>query len=263
MFKITERRQLSKDTFQVTVHAPAIAKKAQAGQFVIIRTDDKGERIPISIADWDDERLVLVVTVVGESTRDMGALKKGDSLLDISGPLGKPSVIGKGGTVAVIGGGCGAAACYPISKELKKKGNRVVSIIGARTKDSLVWIDRMEKVSDELILATDDGSAGVKGFVTDALEKAMNGERFDRVIAIGPVIMMKNVSAMTKGVDTIVSLNPIMVDGIGMCGACRVIVSGESRFACVEGPEFDGHEVDWDNLLDRNTCYDEECSCRK
>ncbi len=263
MFSITEKVQLSPATFQISIRAPEIAKKARPGQFVMIRTDEKGERIPISIADWSDEQLVLVITVVGESTREMSILKVGDRLLDVSGPLGMPSVIERSGTVVVVGGGCGAAACYPIARELRLRGNKVVTIIGARTKEHIVWKDMMEKVSDSIIIATDDGSAGVRGFVTGPLKTLLKKEKIDKVIAIGPVVMMKNVCSITKGIETIVSLNPIMVDGIGMCGACRVIVGGESRFACVEGPEFDGHKVDWDNLLDRNTCYDKECNCRK
>lgn len=266
MFKVLEKKQLSPQTFEIKVDAPEIAQKAEAGQFLIIRIDEKGERIPLTIADWDDKSVTLVFQTVGYSTQELAKMNVGDSILDVCGPLGNKREISKVGTIVLVGGGCGVAAIYPEAKALKKAGNRIISIIGARSGELIIWKEKMEKVSDEVIITTDDGSMGRKGLVTDALKDLMEKEKIDEVIAIGPVIMMKFVSLTTKGkVKTTVSLNPIMVDGIGMCGACRVIVDGKTRFSCVNGPEFDGHKVDWDNLLSRNATYvsEEKCRCKK
>jgi len=269
MYKIIEKKQLTPDTFEIRVQAPEIAKKAKAGQFLIIRLDKKGERIPLTMADWDDESVTFVVTVVGKTTKQLCELKNNNSILDICGPLGKPAEIQKNGIIVLIGGGCGTAAIFPEAKEYKKAGNKIISIIGARSKELLIWTERMEKISDELIITTDDGTAGMKGLVTDALKELIKREKIDEVIAIGPIIMMKFVNLTTKehNIKTIVSLNPVMVDGIGMCGACRVTVNDETKFSCVDGPEFDGHKVGWDNLLLRSACYKEEekdsCKCKK
>lgn len=260
MFKITRKINLSAKVFKYVIEAPDIAKKAQAGHFVIIRLDGKGERIPITIADWDSNRgtITLFVQAVGKTTIQMSRLQDGESILDVVGPLGNPSHIEKSETVVAIGGGFGIAAIHPIVRENTKIGNKTTSILGARTKDLLILEDEMRNISDEVRIATDDGSYGEKGLVTDILKEMIHrGDTLDRVIAIGPPVMMKAVADTTKAekIKTLVSLNPIMMDGTGMCGACRVMVGGEMKFACVDGPEFDGHLVDFDGLLNRLKIY--------
>ena len=241
-----------------------MAHKCHPGQFVIIRTDEYSERIPLTIADFDREKgyITLIVQAVGNTTKHLcDTFNEGDDILDVVGPLGHPSEMGKFGTVVVVGGGIGVAPVYPIARAYHELGNKVISIIGARDKDLVIWQDKMAAISDELILTTDNGSAGRKGFVTDPLREMLEaGEKIDLVLAIGPVIMMKNVAATTKpfGVKTTASLNTIMVDGTGMCGGCRVMVGGENKFACVDGPEFDAHEVDFANLVMRQQMYKDQ-----
>ena len=245
------------------VEAPDIAKKARPGQFVIIRVHEKGERIPLTISASYPERgsIRIIFQVVGKTTAHMATLKEGDYLLDVIGPLGRPTDIEKVGTVVCVGGGTGVAVLYPIAKGFKEAGNYLISIIGARSKDILILENEMREISDELFITTDDGSYGRKGFVSDVLKELLE-ERKDikEVVAVGPVIMMKVICGITKeyGVKTLVSLNPIMVDGTGMCGACRVTVGGKVRFACVDGPEFDGHQVDFDELMKRLAMYREQ-----
>ncbi|RKZ21216.1 sulfide/dihydroorotate dehydrogenase-like FAD/NAD-binding protein [bacterium] len=263
MFKILERETLAEHINKFVVEAPLIAKKALPGQFVILRLHEKGERIPITICDRDPEKgtITLVVQEVGKTTYELGTYQAGDEIADIIGPLGKPAEIEKVGTVVAIGGGVGTAIVYPEAKAFKEKGNYVISIIGFRSKRFVILEEEMRKVSDELYVTTDDGSYGMKGFVSDKLKELIEeGRKIDLVIAIGPAIMMKVVSDLTRpyGIKTIVSLNSIMVDGTGMCGACRVEVGGKTRFACVDGPEFDGHEVDFDLLIKRLAMYKEE-----
>jgi len=262
MYKIVKQQEIGENMALFEVEAPQIAKKAQAGQFVIVRIAEKGERIPLTIADFDREKgtITLIFQEVGCTTKKMRLLKTGDFLLDLVGPLGEATEVENFGTVVCIGGGVGIAPIYPIARALKEAGNKVISIIGARSKNLLFWEDKMQAVSDELLIATDDGSVGQKGFVTDVLKKLMEENKIDRVWAIGPMIMMKFVSQVTKPAEikTIVSLNPIMVDGTGMCGACRVQVGNETKFACVDGPEFDGHLVDFDLAMRRVAYYKDE-----
>jgi len=259
MFKIVTSEKLTPVIDLFKIEAPAIAKKAKAGQFVIIRVDEEGERIPLTLADWDAKEgtVTLVAMEVGTSTRKLGQMKAGDSLHNLVGPLGLPSDIEKFGTVICVGGGVGIAPIYPIARSLKAAGNKIISIIGARNKDLLFWEDRMKTVSDELIVTTDDGSYGRKGLVTEPLKEKLEQGKIDRVIAIGPAIMMKFCAQTTKpfNVPTIVSLNSIMVDGTGMCGCCRVSIGGTTKFACVDGPDFDGHQVDWNTVFDRQKVY--------
>ena len=264
MFKILKKQELSPGIFHYDIEAPRVAKKAQAGQFIVLRVDEDGERIPLTIADFDREKgyITLIVQAVGNTTKHLcDTFNEGDDILDVVGPLGHPSEMGKFGTVVVVGGGIGVAPVYPIARAYHELGNKVISIIGARDKDLVIWQDKMAAISDELILTTDNGSAGRKGFVTDPLREMLEaGEKVDLVLAIGPVIMMKNVAATTKpfGVKTTASLNTIMVDGTGMCGGCRVMVGGENKFACVDGPEFDAHEVDFANLVMRQQMYKDQ-----
>jgi len=264
VYRIIGRETLVPNNHLFKVEAPAVARKARAGQFVIIRIDEKGERIPLTIADWDREEgsITIVFMEVGVTTRRLAQLKAGDSIANFVGPLGIPSHIEKFGTVVCVGGGVGVAPIFPITRALKEAGNKVISIIGARSKDLLFWEDRVREVSDSLTVTSDDGSYARKGLVTEPLKELMEGaEKVDRVVAIGPAVMMKFCSLTTKpfAVPTIVSLNPIMVDGTGMCGCCRVEVGGETKFTCVDGPEFDGHQVDWDILFARQRIYlDEE-----
>ncbi len=237
-----------------------MARNAKPGQFVVIRIDEHGERIPLTIADFDREKgtITMVALSVGKTTRKLSTLKEGDTIPDLVGPLGNPAEIIENGTVVCIGGGLGIAPIYPIARELKAKGNKVISIIGARSASLLFWEDRMREVSDELHVVTDDGSRGRKGFAVHPLMELINaGVKIDRVIIIGSAIMMKVTSEATRphGIKTIVSLNPIMVDGTGMCGSCRVTVAGKTKFACVDGPEFDGHQVDFDELMARLRMY--------
>ena len=259
MAKIAEKRNLSPEIVRLKVIAPEISEKRKAGQFVILRVHERGERIPLTIVDSDPKEgtVTLVFQVVGKTTHALSLLEEGDKILDFAGPLGKPTDIEHFGTVAVVGGGIGIAVDYPIAKAMKSAGNRVLSIIGARSKDFLVLEEEVRSVSDEIIVTTDDGSYRRKGLVTDPLQEWLETRELNQVIAIGPVPMMRAVSESTRpyGVKTVVSLNPIMVDGTGMCGACRVSIGGRTKFACVDGPEFDGHEVDFADLALRLTAY--------
>jgi ferredoxin--NADP+ reductase len=259
MHAIIKKEVLSPLIKLMEVEAPAIARKAQAGQFVILRIDEAGERIPLTIADFNRERgtLTLIFQEVGKTTAQLGALNPGDALRDLAGPLGHPSEITKVGTVVCIGGGVGIAPMYPITRELKAAGNRIISIIGARSRDLLFWEDRMRAVSHEIAVTTDDGSCGRHGFVTDQLKDVLAREPVHLIYAIGPVPMMRAVAEATRasGIRTMVSLNPIMIDGTGMCGGCRVTVGGQTKFACVDGPEFDGHQVNFNELTSRQKTY--------
>jgi ferredoxin/flavodoxin---NADP+ reductase len=263
MYPILYREDLAPKIHLFKIGAPAIARKAKAGQFIVIRIDEKGERIPLTIADWDEKEgsVTIVFMEVGTTTYRLASLKAGDSLLNFVGPLGLPTHIEKFGTVVCIGGGVGVAPIFPIARSLKKAGNKVISILGSRCHDVVFWQDKLRSVSDEFILTTDDGSCGLKGVVTVPLKELLEGsKKIDRVIAIGPAVMMKFCSRTSQpfGVKTVVSLNSIMVDGTGMCGACRISVGGATKFACVDGPEFDGHAVDWDLLATRQRMYVEE-----
>ncbi len=264
MYEIVAREDLTPEIHLFEIAAPEVAKKAQAGQFVVIRIDDTGERIPLTIADWNREQgtVAVVVMEVGKTTRKLATVKVGDSIVTFAGPLGLPTHIERFGTVVCVAGGFAIATIVPIARALREAGNRVVSIMGFRTGNMAFWEDRLRAVSDELIVTTDDGSYGRKGVVTVPLKELLEGsEKIDRVIAIGPTVMMKfsSLTSQPFGVKTIVSLNPIMVDGTGMCGVCRVSIGGVTRFTCVDGPDFDGHEVDWDELMARQRTYlDEE-----
>ncbi len=261
MYKVLEKKILAEGLYEMKISAPDFAKKAKAGHFLIIRVSEKGERIPLTVADFDPDAgtVTIVFAAIGVSTERIAELEVGDEVLDFTGPLGEPSEIDNFGTVVMVGGGVGIAPIYPIAKALKKAGNKVISIIGARNKDLLMWENEMGKVSDQLHMATDDGSKGRKGFVTDILKELMEKEKIDRVWAIGPVPMMRAVSNLTRDkIKTMVSMNPIMVDGTGMCGACRVSVGEEVKFACVDGPEFDGHLVDFDLAVRRLAYYKDE-----
>ena len=264
MFRIIYRETLATKIHLFKIEAPAIARKALAGQFVVIRIDERGERIPLTIADWDGKEgsVTLVFMEVGATTFRLALLKAGDFIADFVGPLGVPSHIDKFGTVVCVAGGVGVAPITPIARALKEKGNKIISILGARSKNLLFWEDKLRSVSHQLIVTTDDGTYGRKGVVTVPLKELLeSGEKIDQVIAIGPSIMMKFCAQTTQpfGVKTIVSLNPIMVDGTGMCGCCRVSVGGVTKFTCVDGPDFDGHQVDWDLLFARQRIYlDEE-----
>ena len=263
MFTIRKKQLLSPGVYRYEVDAPRVAEKTQPGQFVILRPHEEGERIPLTVADFDREKgvLTLIFQVVGASTELLAQMKEGDAILDLVGPLGQKSHIASGlGTVVCIGGGIGVAPVYPITRGMKEAGNRVISIIGAKSQDILIMEKEMRAASDETLVTTDDGSYGIKGFVTTALKELLTrGERIDLVYAIGPVVMMKSVADVTRplGIKTIVSLNPIMVDGTGMCGGCRVQVGGETKFACVGGPEFDGAIVDFAGLQARQGMYRE------
>lgn len=264
MYEIVGKKNMGEGVNLYNISAPDIASKSKPGQFIILRVGKRGERIPITIADTNkmDGIVTILVQTLGKTTHILSELGEGDKLEDVVGPLGIPSEIEKFGTVVCIGGGFGIAAIHPIARALKDAGNRVVSIIGARSKELLLMVDEMNEASSELLIATNDGSEGTKGIVTDVLRNliAKENNKIDRVIAIGPVIMMKAVSDMTRetGIKTIVSLNPIMIDGTGMCGACRVLVDGKTMFACVDGPDFDGHQVDFDNLMNRLKFYKQE-----
>jgi ferredoxin--NADP+ reductase len=260
VYEILAKEVLAPVTKLFEVRAPAVARKALAGQFVIVRIHDEGERIPLTIADFDRERgtITLVFQEVGKSTMEMGTMEVGDQMASFTGPLGVPSEIDDYGTVLCVGGGVGIAPIYPIARALKEAGNTVLSIIGARNKDLLFWEEKMRATSDELIVCTDDGSSGRKALVTIPMKELLESDRpVDRIWAIGPAIMMKfcALTGQPFGVPMEVSLNSIMVDGTGMCGACRVEVGGQTRFVCVDGPEFDGYQVDWDQLLARQRIY--------
>ena len=264
MYQILAREDLTPEIHLLEIAAPEVARKAQAGQFVVIRVDEKGERIPLTIADWNREKgtVTVVFMEVGKTTRKLATLKAGESVATFTGPLGLPTHIEKFGTVVCVAGGFAIATIVPIARAMRAAGNKVISIMGFRNKDLVFWEDRLRNVSDELIVTTDDGSYGRKGMVTVPLKELLEGdEKLDRVVAIGPTVMMKFSSLTTQpfGVKTIVSLNPIMVDGTGMCGVCRVSIGGVTKFTCVDGPDFDGHQVDWDELMARQRIYlDEE-----
>lgn len=263
MNKILNKIELAPQIKSFEIRAPLVAKKVLPGQFVVIRTHEEGERIPLTVAKADKQRgtITLIVQEVGKTTKYLGLMKEGDEILDVIGPLGRSTHIDRFGTVACVGGGIGIAPIYPITRAMKERGNRVISIIGARTEGLLILENEMREVSHKLYITTDDGSYGRKGFVTDELKRLLEeGERIDRVMAIGPVVMMKAVADVTRSynIKTIVSLNPIMVDGTGMCGACRVEVGGETKFTCVDGPEFNGHQVNFDLLLARQRTYLEQ-----
>jgi ferredoxin--NADP+ reductase len=260
MFKIVEAEFLAPDIKKFEIVAPRIAKKRQAGQFVIVRLHEHGERIPLTIADSDlaAGTITVIVQGVGKTTKLMNSLEAGDVILDVVGPLGKASEVKKYGTVVVIGGGVGTAIAYPTSVAMKQAGNHVISIVGARSKELVILEDEIRAISDEVYITTDDGTYGQKGFVTDKLKELIEvGRQLDFVLAIGPIPMMRAVAETTRphGIKTVVSLNSIMVDGTGMCGGCRVLVDNRSQFACVDGPEFDAHKVDFDVLAQRNAQY--------
>ncbi len=260
MFKILHAQFIAPNIKRFVIQAPRIARKHQPGQFVIVRLYEEGERIPLTIERSDPERGIIniVVQSAGKTTHLLNSLQTGDSILDVVGPLGKPSEIEKFGTVVIIGGGVGTAMAYPTAAALKRAGNRVISIVGGRSKDLVILEREMREVSDALMITTDDGSYADKGLVTDKLRQLIeNGTPIDLVLAVGPIPMMKAVADMTRQqhIRTIVSLNPIMIDGTGMCGGCRVLVNAKSKFACVDGPEFDAHEVDFAVLVQRNSMY--------
>ncbi|MBF0506953.1 MAG: sulfide/dihydroorotate dehydrogenase-like FAD/NAD-binding protein [Nitrospirae bacterium] len=264
MYKILEKQVLSDVIKLMVIEAPHIAQRAKAGQFTIVRIDEQAERIPLTIADYDSKAgtITIIFQEVGQSTMHLGTLNVGDSIASFAGPLGHPTEIENYGTVICMGGGVGIAPIYPITRALKQAGNKVISIIAARSKDLLFWEDKMRAVSDEIHVCTDDGSHGRKGLVTDPLKEILEAkkENIAKVWAIGPAIMMKFVSLTTKpfNVPTIVSLNTIMIDGTGMCGGCRVLLDEGAKFVCVDGPEFDGHKVDWNSLMSRLSYYREE-----
>lgn len=263
MYKILKKRKLNEQVVLIVIDAPFIAAKAEPGQFVIVRCDSKGERIPFTISDYDREKgtVTVIYQIVGASTIRLNEFEEGDEILDMAGPLGVATEYKEGAKrVAVVGGGVGCAIAYPQAKKLHNMGVRVDMIAGFRNKELIILEDEMRAASEQLYICTDDSSFGFNGFVTDQLKALIEGgAEYDEVIAIGPVPMMKFVSAVTKpyGIKTLVSLNPIMVDGTGMCGCCRVKVGGKIRYACVEGPDFDGHEVDFDELMRRNSTYRE------
>ncbi len=262
MFTILAKKELSAGVKAFVMSTPQIARKCQPGQFIILRIDEDGERVPLTIADFDrdDGTITLIFQEVGHTTRQLGALAVGDKLLDLAGPLGKATHIAKFGTVVCVGGGIGVAPVYPIARAFREAGNKVISIIGARNADLLIMEKEMAAASDVLHITTDDGSKGRKGLVIHPLQEMIDaGEKINLVMAIGPVIMMRSVANVTKAHDipTLVSLNPIMVDGTGMCGGCRVSIGGKNKFACVDGPEFDAHQVDFDGLMVRQRMYHE------
>jgi NAD(P)H-flavin reductase len=262
-FTILKNQEIMPTIYLMDINAPRIAKKAQPGQFVILRIDETGERIPLTIADFDRIKgtISMIFQAVGTTTTKLSTLKAGSAILDFIGPLGNPAHIENEGTVILVGGGVGVAPIFPQARAFKEAGNKVISIIGARSANLLLWEDRMREVSDELYITTDDGTKGHHGFVTDIVKKILESEtKVDRVIAIGPPVMMRAVAGVTRpfNVKTIVSLNSIMVDGTGMCGACRVLVGNETKFACVDGPEFDAHLVDFTLLMNRLSMYQPE-----
>ena len=262
MNKILKKENLAEKIKRIEVEAPLISKKAKPGQFVILRVDDKGERIPLTIADANPEKgtITLIFQEIGTTTTKLGLLKEGEEILNIAGPLGKPTEIEKYGNVCIIVGGVGAAFVFWMAKVFKEKGNYIIVITGARNKDLIILEDELKKLSDEFYITTDDGSKGKKGFNTEMLaELIKNGRKIDYVLTAGPIIMMKKVAEITKKsrIKTVASLNPIMVDGTGMCGCCRVTIGGETKFACVDGPDFDAHLVDFDELLKRTSLYKE------
>lgn len=262
MAKILKKEVLTPQIKLMVIDAPWVARKARPGQFVVLRINEQGERIPLTIADFDlqEETVTIIFQEVGKTTMVLGDLEEGDEILDFIGPLGKEIEEKYFGHVVCVGGGVGIAPTYPKARAFKEKGNRVTSIIGARSSNLLFWEEEMRRVSDELFVTTDDGTYGEKGFVTQILERVLNKDKVDLVVAVGPVIMMKMTSLLTEkySIPTLVSLNPIMVDGTGMCGCCRVTVGGKCKFTCVDGPVFDGHQVDFDELMARQRIYLEE-----
>ena len=263
MFRLLNKEYLSDSIVRAEIEAPAISAKIGPGQFVIIRSHEHGERIPLTVADFDREKgsITVIFQTVGASTRLLSTLEVGENIIDVVGPLGNKTDLESAKRVAVIGGGLGCAIAYPQAKYLYNKGAKVDIIAGFRSKDLIILEDDMKNVSDDLLILTDDGSNGKKGLVTDGLrQNVQKGADYDTVIAIGPPIMMKFVSMLTKelGIKTIVSMNPIMIDGTGMCGGCRLTVGGETKFACIDGPDFDGHLVDFDELIRRNSTYRSE-----
>ena len=276
MYKILKKEALNPTVTKMVIDAPLIAQKAEPGQFIIFRAKEDSERIPLTIADFDREAgtVTIIFQIVGGSTMELNAMEEGECLHDFVGPLGTASHLDGLKKVAVVGGGVGCAIAYPVAKKLHESGAEVHSIVGFRNKDLVILEDEFKAVSDKLAMMTDDGSYGEKGLVTAALEKLINeGNEYDEVIAIGPLIMMKFVCQVTKkyGIKTTVSMNPIMIDGTGMCGGCRLTVGGETKFACVDGPDFDGHEVDFDEALQRaaqyrdfeHRAYEETCNLFK
>ena len=269
MFKVLYKKELSPGIFDMDIEAPRVAKKAKAGQFIVLRVNEEGERIPLTIADNDTETgaIKLIFQVVGASTMQLSAKEVGDSIADFVGPLGQPSIVKPGmGTIVMVGGGIGVAPCYPIARAMHEAGNKVIGVLAAKTKDILIFEERMAKVCDEIVICTDDGSKGLKGFATGAIQMLHErGEKMDQVTAIGPSVMMRSIVEATRplGIHTVVSLNPVMVDGTGMCGGCRVKVGEETKFACVDGPEFDGHLVDFDNLMSRSRMYRDQETVEK
>ena len=260
MYKILRKQCLNPTVTRMDVEAPLIAKKAEPGQFIILRVDADGERIPLTIADYDREAgwVSIIFQIVGATTEKLNHLEEGDFIHDFVGPLGKPTETDGLKKVAVVGGGVGCAIAYPVAKKMHEKGINVTSIVGFRNKDLVILEDEFKACSDKFVMMTDDGSYGTKGLVTNALEDLiLGGEKYDEVIAIGPVIMMKFVCKTTEkyGVKAVIRMNPIMVDGTGMCGGCRLTVGGETKFACVDGPDFDGHLVDFDEAMARGSMY--------
>lgn len=260
MYEITEKKVLNPTVIKMNINAPLVAKKAQAGQFIILRVDKDGERIPLTVADYDREKgtVTIIFQKVGATTDKLAELNEGDFISDFAGPLGKATCVDGLKKVAVIGGGVGCAIAYPVAKKLHENGCEVHSVVGFRNHDLVILEDEFKSVSNKFVVMTDDGSYGEKGVVTNALKALIDsGEKYDEVIAIGPIIMMKFVAQLTKeyGIKTVVSMNPIMIDGTGMCGGCRLTVGGKTKFACVDGPEFDGHEVDYDEAMKRGSMY--------
>ena len=261
-YKILSKKELCPNQFEIKVDAPYVVRNAKAGQFIIFRADENSERVPLTIADVDKEKgeLTLVFMAVGYSTKLLASLNEGDEIHDIVGPLGQPTHIEKYGTVVCLAGGYGAAPCYLIAKAFKDAGNKVYMIMGARNKDLIFWQDKMKDACTELFITTDDGTLGEKGFVTQVLDRIIKNEKVDYAIAVGPMPMMRAVADLTryKGIYTEASMNPIMVDGTGMCGACRVTVGGETKFACVDGPDFDAHKIDFDEVINRTKIYKDQ-----
>ena len=260
LYKIVKKQTLNPTVTLMEIDAPLVAKKAQPGQFIILRVDADGERIPLTVADYDREKgtVTIIFQIVGATTEKLNHLNEGDSLQDFVGPLGQPTHTEGLKKVAVVGGGVGCAIAYPVAKKLHEQGTEVHSVVGFRSEDLVILEDEFKAVSDKYVLMTDDGSKGEKGLVTDALRKLIeSGETYDEVITIGPLIMMKFVCELTKQYDipTVVSMNPIMIDGTGMCGGCRLTVGGQTKFACVDGPDFDGFEVDFDEAMARGAMY--------
>ena len=261
-YKILNKVELCPNQYELTIKAPYITRNAKAGQFIILRVEEDGERVPLTIADFNREKgeLTIVYMAVGYTTKKLAKLGIGDEIVDIVGPLGQPTHIENYGTVVCLAGGYGAAPCYLIAKAFKEAGNKVYMIMGARNKDLIFWQDKMKNACTELFITTDDGSLGTKGFVTGVMEDIMSKEKVDYAIAVGPMPMMRAVAELTrgKGIKTEASMNPIMVDGTGMCGACRVTVGGEVKFACVDGPDFDAHKIDFDEVINRTRIYKDE-----